>query len=347
MGIRLLLHSSVIHSRFYCYQLDQPPVCLANKLRRLVQKAELTRLSQTLLHVPSVHWVVVEDSPVKTSLVSELLKQSGLPYTHLCTQTPKDFKLQEGDPSWLKPRGVEQRNLALQWLRENRGPSDEGVVYFADDDNTYSLRLFEEGSLKSSHQISPQEFISELKSGATDERLFSCLDSLRVSLTSNPVSQGLARTSVTLCDTTGGKARVNSMPWLRTEPVIKEDAVSVRKIKPQIAIFIEVIKFISSLQGGLKSSHQISPQEFISELKSGATDERLFSCLDSLRVSLTSNPVSQGLARTSATLCDTTGGKARFAEHLVKVCYPRVCILDGGINKMKPTGLLTVPSPQI
>ncbi|MGH0177618.1 UNVERIFIED_CONTAM: hypothetical protein FKN15_075403 [Acipenser sinensis] len=31
MGIRLLLHSSVIHSRFY-YQLDQPPVCLANKL---------------------------------------------------------------------------------------------------------------------------------------------------------------------------------------------------------------------------------------------------------------------------------------------------------------------------
>ncbi|XP_058886258.1 protein diaphanous homolog 3-like isoform X2 [Acipenser ruthenus] len=55
-----------------------------------------------------------------------------------------------------------------------------------------------------------------------------------------------------------------------------------------------VIRYIStaSKTGGLKSSHQISPQEFISELKSGATDERLFSCLDSLRVSLTSNPVS-------------------------------------------------------
>ncbi|RXM95768.1 Protein diaphanous-like 3 [Acipenser ruthenus] len=54
-----------------------------------------------------------------------------------------------------------------------------------------------------------------------------------------------------------------------------------------------VIRYIStaSKTGGLKSSHQISPQEFISELKSGATDERLFSCLDSLRVSLTSNPV--------------------------------------------------------
>lgn len=38
---------------------------------------------------------------------------------------------------------------------------------------------------------------------------------------------------------------------------------------------------------------------------------------------------------------------AMFATHLVKVNYPRVCTLDGGINKMKPTGLLTVPSPQI
>uniref|UniRef100_A0A671X1U5 TBC domain-containing protein kinase-like protein n=1 Tax=Sparus aurata TaxID=8175 RepID=A0A671X1U5_SPAAU len=39
--------------------------------------------------------------------------------------------------------------------------------------------------------------------------------------------------------------------------------------------------------------------------------------------------------------------KSAFASHLVKVNFPRVCILDGGINKLKPTGLLTVPSPQI
>ncbi|XP_042637551.1 protein diaphanous homolog 3 [Orycteropus afer afer] len=44
------------------------------------------------------------------------------------------------------------------------------------------------GSLKSSHQISPQEFIYELKMGSADERLVTCLESLRVSLTSNPVS---------------------------------------------------------------------------------------------------------------------------------------------------------------
>ncbi|ELW47371.1 Protein diaphanous like protein 3 [Tupaia chinensis] len=44
------------------------------------------------------------------------------------------------------------------------------------------------GSLKSNRQISPQEFIYELKMGCADERLVTCLESLRVSLTSNPVS---------------------------------------------------------------------------------------------------------------------------------------------------------------
>ncbi|XP_054467235.1 protein diaphanous homolog 3-like [Anoplopoma fimbria] len=50
--------------------------------------------------------------------------------------------------------------------------------------------------------------------------------------------------------------------------------------------------FTASKTGGLRSSHQITPQEFLGELKSGVIDERLFACLDSLRVSLTSNPVS-------------------------------------------------------
>ncbi|KAF6715918.1 Galactosylgalactosylxylosylprotein 3-beta-glucuronosyltransferase 3 [Oryzias melastigma] len=62
---------------------------------RLVQKAELTRLSQTFLHVPQLHWIVVEDSPQKTPLVSDLLKKSGLIYTHLHVPTAKDQKLQE------------------------------------------------------------------------------------------------------------------------------------------------------------------------------------------------------------------------------------------------------------
>ncbi|NXI53301.1 DIAP3 protein, partial [Chloroceryle aenea] len=54
-----------------------------------------------------------------------------------------------------------------------------------------------------------------------------------------------------------------------------------------------VMQYIStaSKSGSLKNSRKISPQEFIQELKSGSTDERLVTCLESLRVSLTSNPV--------------------------------------------------------
>ncbi|XP_056431807.1 galactosylgalactosylxylosylprotein 3-beta-glucuronosyltransferase 3 [Gadus chalcogrammus] len=124
---------------------------------RFVQKAELTRLSQTFLHVPQLHWVLVEDSPHKTPLVAGLLADSGLAYTHLHTATPKERKLQDGDPSWLKPRGAEQRNEGLRWLREDRrapqgADSQQGVVYFADDDNTYSIQLFQE--MRSTQRVS-------------------------------------------------------------------------------------------------------------------------------------------------------------------------------------------------
>ena len=42
---------------------------------------------------------------------------------------------------WKKqPKGVANRNRALQWIMEN---TTEGVFYFADDDNTYDSRIFE------------------------------------------------------------------------------------------------------------------------------------------------------------------------------------------------------------
>ncbi|XP_053329121.1 protein diaphanous homolog 2 isoform X1 [Spea bombifrons] len=51
----------------------------------------------------------------------------------------------------------------------------------------------------------------------------------------------------------------------------------------------------SKAAGGLKNSkHEctLSSQEYVHELRSGITDEKLLNCLESLRVSLTSNPVS-------------------------------------------------------
>lgn len=115
---------------------------------RPVQKAELTRLANTFLHVPNLHWILVEDSQRRTPLVTRLLRETGLNYTHLNVETPRNYKLRGDTRDPRIPRGTMQRNLALRWLREtfNSNSSQAGIVYFADDDNTYSLELFEEVS---------------------------------------------------------------------------------------------------------------------------------------------------------------------------------------------------------
>ncbi|XP_066534977.1 TBC domain-containing protein kinase-like protein [Hoplias malabaricus] len=59
------------------------------------------------------------------------------------------------------------------------------------------------------------------------------------------------------------------------------------------------------------------------------------------------NTLTSYKSRVIVVLSSIMKNAATFATHLVKVNYPRVCVLDGGINKMKSTGLLTVPSPQI
>lgn len=50
---------------------------------------------------------------------------------------PEPYKNRKGS----KPRGVSNRNRGLQWLRAN---ATKGVFYFADDDNTYDIALFDE-----------------------------------------------------------------------------------------------------------------------------------------------------------------------------------------------------------
>jgi len=126
--------------------LDSMPIIYAitPTHTRPVQKAELVRISQTFLLVPNFHWIVIEDAEAKTPLVSNLLEASGLSYTHLNALTPAEWKLALTAAQWKKPRGVNQRNAGLEWLRKHADPRKPGVVFFADDDNTYSLELFEE-----------------------------------------------------------------------------------------------------------------------------------------------------------------------------------------------------------
>uniref|UniRef100_A0A674GX39 Galactosylgalactosylxylosylprotein 3-beta-glucuronosyltransferase n=1 Tax=Taeniopygia guttata TaxID=59729 RepID=A0A674GX39_TAEGU len=152
--------------------LDSKEYCLSDRdivevvrTDRPVQKAELTRLANTLLHVPNLHWILVEDSQRRTPLITRLLRDTGLNYTHLNVETPRNYKLRGDMRDPRIPRGTMQRNLALRWLREtfNRNNSQPGIVYFADDDNTYSLELFEE--MRSTRKVSvwPVAFVGGLR----------------------------------------------------------------------------------------------------------------------------------------------------------------------------------------
>lgn len=104
---------------------------------RITQKPELVRLCTVFSHVPNLHWIVIEDSINKTDLVTDLLNYCAVTSTHLNIPSPTNNR--------NNIKGSNQRNVALKWLRETFKPGKiRGVVYFADDDNTYDPRLFEE-----------------------------------------------------------------------------------------------------------------------------------------------------------------------------------------------------------
>lgn len=96
--------------------------------------------------IPNLHWIIVEDANQTSELVRDLLVQAGLQErsTLLYNRTPDSYKLKSKDPNWTKPRGVQQRNTALAWIRHNLDESNHSIVYFMDDDNTYSIALFAE-----------------------------------------------------------------------------------------------------------------------------------------------------------------------------------------------------------
>ena len=114
---------------------------------RLTQRVDLTSLCHTLMLVPKAVWIVVEDSESKTESVSQLLERCEVDSVHLNAVTPPETPVTPSGKdhprhSW---KGVVQRNAGLQWLRSHYRPGNcSGVVYFADDDNKYDLRMFQE-----------------------------------------------------------------------------------------------------------------------------------------------------------------------------------------------------------
>lgn len=52
--------------------------------RRPEQIPELTRVSQTLMHVQNLVWLVVEDADTTSTMISNFLKRTGITHVHLC-----------------------------------------------------------------------------------------------------------------------------------------------------------------------------------------------------------------------------------------------------------------------
>lgn len=108
--------------------------------KRMNQIPEMTRVANTLKNVKALHWIVVEEGNQTLPEVKQLLIKSGIDFTYLSARPYKNLN--------TSLKGIHQRNKAIFWLRKNVDLSKDGVVYFADDDNTYDLELFEEVRLK-------------------------------------------------------------------------------------------------------------------------------------------------------------------------------------------------------
>jgi putative beta-1,4-xylosyltransferase IRX9 len=80
---------------------------------------------------PPLLWIVVEMGSKPSTETASILNRSGVMYRHI------SCKHNSGE---IKDRGVHQRNKALDLIEDHRL---EGIVYFADDDNIYSVELFD------------------------------------------------------------------------------------------------------------------------------------------------------------------------------------------------------------
>lgn len=79
-------------------------------------------------------WIIIEDSENIDDEIIELLKDLNIKnFIYVSKKTNPKMK------SYL--RGITQRNYALQIIREKK---IHGIIYFADDDNTYHPKLFQE-----------------------------------------------------------------------------------------------------------------------------------------------------------------------------------------------------------
>ncbi|KAL5074151.1 hypothetical protein RYX36_013135 [Vicia faba] len=99
---------------------------------RLFQAYYLHRLSQTLKLVqPPLLWIVVEMNS-QSEETSDILRSSGIVYRHLVCKM---------NLTNTSHKSILMRNIAIAHIETHRL---DGIVYFADDDDIYSVELFQQ-----------------------------------------------------------------------------------------------------------------------------------------------------------------------------------------------------------
>ncbi|CAJ2643155.1 unnamed protein product [Trifolium pratense] len=123
--------NDVVESGRFDFVARKQLIVVTPTYNRAFQSYFLNRLGQVLRLVPPpLLWVVVEMNSASME-TAELLRKTGVMYRHLvCKKNSTD----------VKDRGVHQRNRALEHIEHHKL---DGIVYFADDDNVYSLELFQ------------------------------------------------------------------------------------------------------------------------------------------------------------------------------------------------------------
>ncbi|KAK3082751.1 hypothetical protein FSP39_004291 [Pinctada imbricata] len=106
--------------------------------KRPTRYPDFLRLLHTVLHLENIHWLIIEDGKTTDPVLEKLLSAYDIRYTYFAQKNNVDPKKRK------KIKGVDQRNAALSWIRFNHNYAESAVLYFADDDNAYSLELFDE-----------------------------------------------------------------------------------------------------------------------------------------------------------------------------------------------------------
>ncbi|KHN87947.1 putative glucuronosyltransferase sqv-8 [Toxocara canis] len=114
----------------------QPLIIVITPTRKsLTRLPDMTRLAQSLMLVRRLAWVVVESGAVIADPIERLLKRSKLPF---CYFTEHSNNAHLKDWRWLG------RDSGLKFVIYRFAQfSNRAVVYFADADGAYDIRLFE------------------------------------------------------------------------------------------------------------------------------------------------------------------------------------------------------------